>query len=237
MVAALATAIAGLFTATLSRRQRREHAQSIESVDEIAKAASAAAEERKARVLEMLVSRLPNEGDAQRSIEQLSAAIAKIGALPLKPGEKGDADSWTAVEGLVTAYHTQALDQARVQFWFSVVAASIGFVLIVFMTSTAKDATELQLVLKSVPGIAIDAVAALFFKQASETRERATALYDRLRSDSEKQRALDLVNSIEVPTIRAAVQAQLALHMAGFKADAIDYKSLFSQQPTGGAAH
>src|SRR5258708_10996516 len=72
-----------------------------------------------------------------------------------------------------------------------------------------------QTVLKVVSGIAVEAVAALFFKQAAETRERATALYDRLRTDRERAYALSLVESIDNSNVRNAVKAELALHMAG----------------------
>lgn len=103
------------------------------------------------------------------------------------------------------------------QFWFSVVAASSGFAIIIvaiistFMQQTAGTQTLLQV----IPGIAIEAVAALFFKQATETRERATALYDRLRTDRERASALTLLESIDNATLKDAIKAEIAIHMAG----------------------
>jgi hypothetical protein len=83
--------------------------------------------------------------------------------------------------------------------------------------------------LKLLPGAVIDAVAYLFFKQAADTRERATDLYDRLREDSEKAQALRLVESIDHDVIRAAVKAGLGLHMGGVKSSPLDLDSLMDK--------
>jgi len=43
----------------------------------------------------------------------------------------------------------------------------------------------------------IDSVAYLFFKQASETRQRATEFYDRLRTDKKNTESINLIAHIE----------------------------------------
>jgi len=68
----------------------------------------------------------------------------------------------------------------------------------------------------------MDTVAFLFFRQASETRQRATELYDRLRKDKQASEAIALVAAIEDIKVKSAVQAQLALHMAGLEPAPID---------------
>jgi hypothetical protein len=96
------------------------------------------------------------------------------------------------------------------------------------MVTTSHDLPQLQLLLKSLPGVAITTVAGLFFKQAGETRQRATELYDRLRSDNQHSQAISLVESIEDGGVRSVVKAQLALHMAGLAPSTLDLSAVLS---------
>lgn len=132
----------------------------------------------------------------------------------------------SAVEGLVHDYHRQALSQAKIQFWFSITAATIGFIWILFAASNINQ-TNLISYLEIAPGAVIDIVAYLFFRQAEATRERATALYDRLRKDNLQSKAIKLVDSIENQQIKSVVKAQLSLHMAGFDKDISNLLDLF----------
>ncbi|WP_041061942.1 TRADD-N-associated membrane domain-containing protein [Vibrio owensii] len=129
------------------------------------------------------------------------------------------------VQDLVNGYHQQALSQAKVQFWFSVFAAVVGFVYI--LNAGVKVNTEdLSTVLNVLPGVVIEAVAALFFKQAENTRERATSLYDRLREDDHASQARALIHSIEDEKVRSLVKAQVALHMVGLKPKELDLPAI-----------
>jgi len=159
--------------------------------------------------------RTARESKAEYSSE-VEAIASAVKAIAPGSGETREKE-WEVVRRLVEEYHSQALSQAKIQFWFSVVAASSGFALIIVAIAMAlmKQTSASQLILQVVPGVAIEAVAALFFKQAAETRERATALYDRLRTDRERSYALSLVESIDNSNVRNAVKAELALHMAG----------------------
>jgi hypothetical protein len=47
---------------------------------------------------------------------------------------------WSVAEKLITSYHDQALFQAKMQFWFSVVAATVGFVFIIYKVVAAQAA-------------------------------------------------------------------------------------------------
>ena len=82
--------------------------------------------------------------------------------------------------------------------------------------------------MKVLPGVIIDAVAALFFRQAERIRERATELYDRLRRDRQMLRAESVVASIDALMIRSAAKAQIVLHMAGLEPKEIDLDSFIS---------
>jgi hypothetical protein len=157
----------------------------------------------------------PEELDKKIS-EAVQANVASIA--------KNAKESLDFVSELVNGYHQQALSQARVQFWFSVVAATIGFAYILFAASRTADGS-LSIVLNVLPGVVIDAVAFLFFKQAEQTRERATALYDRLRQDSQVEGAREMVESIDDLQIRSLVKAQIALHMSGLSPKELDLQT------------
>ena len=88
------------------------------------------------------------------------------------------------------------------QFWFSVVAATVGFLYILYAAADFQ-ADNWASLLKVLPGVVIDAVAVLFFRQAEQTRQRATELYDRLRIDSNTIVAKELLSSIEEVKIRS----------------------------------
>ena len=188
-----------------------------DELDELAKLAVARREEAKSRAVAELAEKLP----AGLSAEEIQKAIGNqisIGSLIVNqtPSEEKE-----LVESLVNSYHQQALSQARVQFWFSVGAATVGFGYILY-AATGIDSKSAVDYMKVLPGVVIDAVAALFFRQAEQTRERATELYDRLRKDRQVSRAESMVASIEDSTIRSAVKAQIALHMAGLTPKEID---------------
>ncbi len=96
------------------------------------------------------------------------------------------------------------------------------------MMITRTNSSELELVLKSLPGVAISSVAGLFFKQAGETRQRATELYDRLRNDKKIKEAISLVDTIENDNIKSLIKAQIALNMSGLECNPINISDLFN---------
>jgi hypothetical protein len=164
-----------------------------------------------------------------KGAEELAIAVQHSKLQNCKPGipQNNDNDTEerfrTVAAELIQNYHTQALAQAASQFWFSITAASFGFLLIMYTGFTALRAKEPEIaLLNTIPGIAIEAVAALFFRQAEGTRKRATELYDRLRSDDRQTQAILLIESIESPTLRDIVKAQWSLQIAGFQAQPID---------------
>lgn len=131
---------------------------------------------------------------------------------------------------LIESYHTQALTQAAAQFWFSVSAATIGFLFIMYIGFfySLKRQPHLTL-LNTLPGIAIEAVAALFFKQAEDTRKRATELYDRLRLDDKQTQAISLIESIENQELRDFVKAQWALQIVGLESQPLPNHSIYEK--------
>ncbi len=225
LVAALITAIAGMLTGFIAKKKTEQDKIQQERVSELANTVLAQAEEAKAKAVSEFVKHLP---EGEQTPEQLRETASKnfkiVGDLIINNQKSDDTE---LVQDLVTGYHQQALSQAKVQFWFSVVAATAGFVFIIY---SASDVTldNLASTLKILPGVIIDAVALLFFRQAEQTRERATALYDRLRTDNQMRNAKAIVESIEDVQIKSAVKAQMALHMAGLKPKEIDLPTFLS---------
>ncbi|TMP26984.1 hypothetical protein CWB99_10360 [Pseudoalteromonas rubra] len=219
VVAALITVIAGFFTNLIASKKTEQDKIQKEKVSDIANTVLAQAEEARAKAVSEIVKHLPKD---QQTPEELQEAASKnlkiVGDLVINNQNAGDAE---LVQDLVTGYHQQALSQAKVQFWFSVAAATTGFGFIIYSAS-GITVENLASVLKILPGVIIDAVALLFFRQAEQTRERATALYDRLRTDNQMRNAKAIVESIEDIQIKSAVKAQMALHMAGLKPKEID---------------
>jgi hypothetical protein len=172
-----------------------------------------------------------------KGAEELAIAVQHSKLQSCKPGivQNPDDDTEerfrTVAAELIQNYHTQALAQAASQFWFSITAASFGFLLIMYTGFTALRAKEPEIaLLNTIPGIAIEAVAALFFRQAEGTRKRATELYDRLRSDDRQTQAILLIESIENPALRDIVKAQWSLQIAGFQAQPIDLGGYISKK-------
>jgi hypothetical protein len=127
------------------------------------------------------------------------------------------------------SYHLQALTQAAVWFWVSVVAAAAGFLWILH-TGLATDLSSGAYIARLSPSVISEAVAFLFFKQPSAARERATELFDRHRRDRQVEGSSALVATIQDVTLRSVVQAQLALQMSGLKPKPIDLSTFVAPQ-------
>lgn len=193
-VASLALTTLGLATALLSGKNKEQVEELLKSVREIANAVKT-----RQSALNFSASRSPNITDEPEN---------GLGSMAAE---------------LIESYHTQALTQAAAQFWFSVSAATIGFLFIMYIGFFYSLKRQPQLtLLNTLPGIAIEAVAALFFKQAEETRKRATELYDRLRLDDKQTQAITLIESIENQELRDLVKAQWALQIVGLEPHPVD---------------
>jgi len=203
-VAALALTTLGLATALLSGKNKEQVEELLKSTRE-----SVNAVKRSQLAFNFSASRPQNITDEAHS--SLSSIAAE----------------------LIESYHTQALTQAAAQFWFSVSAATIGFLFIMYIGFFYSLKRQPQLtLLNTLPGIAIEAVAALFFKQAEDTRKRATELYDRLRLDDKQTQAITLIQSIENQELRDFVKAQWALQIVGLESHAVDFAPYSSQVPS-----
>lgn len=224
VIAGIGTLLAAFIVTGLARRTAIKGREDRADVEKIAKTVSAKASEARSKALEAIAEKLPSGLSAEQFELVFAQQIRVDGDIIISQEPVEDKD---LIEGLVNGYHQQALSQAKVQFWFSIAAATVGFVYIIYAASQI-DGTIMLSYMKVLPGVIIDAVAALFFRQAEKTRERATELYDRLRQDLQMLRAESVVGSIENLTIRSAVKAQIALHMAGLEPKEIDLLAFMS---------
>lgn len=220
IIAASAAVVMGILTNILSAKVQRQKQLENERIKHLRATIYAKLAEQQATTAEQVKERIPNAV----SPEELDAKIADAVKNNASALLKSSRESLDFVGDLVNGYHQQALSQARVQFWFSVTAASIGFFYILYAATRASDGT-FAVVLNTLPGVVIDAVAFLFFRQAEQTRERATALYDRLRQDSLVENAQRMVESIDDLQVRSLVKAQIALHMSGLSPKELDLQA------------
>ena len=111
-------------------------------------------------------------------------------------------------------YYTQALTQARLSFYFSLVFASLGFAVIVtavFMYTGNIGATAVQ----TIAGVIMESVASLFFVQSRRTQEAMGQFFDKLRRDRDSVESRKLCNEVADPQVRDALRVRLSLHHAG----------------------
>jgi hypothetical protein len=224
VVTALGALLTAIFTQFLAARRSKEKERAQQDIDKLAAALQTEEASRRSAILEAFAQRLPvglSSAQVSELVDQITAKIAQLVPEPAKPHSE--------VEGLINNYHEQALGQARAQFWFSVVAATVGFAWILY-GGAGISPEKLATVSKILPGVVMDSVAFLFFRQASETRQRATELYDRLRRDKQATEAVVLVASIEDLKVRSAVKAQIALQLAGLQPSPIDLSSFLSTE-------
>jgi len=116
---------------------------------------------------------------------------------------------------LLESYHTQALQQANTQFWFSIVASTLGFVFIFAIIFLEEDRTWYEYILKTFPGVIVQIISALFITQAKETRERATELFKELNYDNKIGKSVEIADTIENNDIKSDIKAKIALHIIG----------------------
>jgi hypothetical protein len=132
----------------------------------------------------------------------------------------------------VVQYHAQSLAQSRKSFWFSIGAATFGFLVIVLGVTTLFFGVYPTPSYASIgAGIIIDAVAALFFTQSNRARKQMTEFFDKLRRDRQFNESLRLCNSITDEYIQSLLKVQLSLFFAGVPTGEDIAQKLASVQP------
>jgi hypothetical protein len=110
-------------------------------------------------------------------------------------------------------YHLQALEQANILFWFSLVMTAIGLLLIMYIVIWGGFSNHYQALFKVFPGAMIELLAGLMFKQASQAQRRATIFFDRLRADRRYKDIADLIESVNDKGMQDNIRTCLVLQM------------------------
>ncbi len=114
-------------------------------------------------------------------------------------------------------YYAQVLAQSKVSFWFSLVFASLGFVVIIAAALLYSQERTGSTVATFSAGAIIDAVAALFFVQSKNAQQAMGEFFDKLRKDRQAAESRAMCDNISDSAIQDALRVQLALHYAGIE--------------------
>lgn len=112
-------------------------------------------------------------------------------------------------------YYGQVLAQSKVAFWFSLVFASLGFVVIVVAVFLYSTEATGRTVAQFAAGLVMDAVASLFFVQSRNAQRSMAEFFDKLRRDREQLESRTLCEQVEHNLARDALRIQLSLYYAG----------------------
>ena len=129
------------------------------------------------------------------------------------------------IDELIKNHHQQALLQANVQFWFSIIAAFIGFVSIMIVIFFPSNTAWYEDLINAIPGIISEAVSVLFFAQSKETRQQSSDFLNRLRQDRQYEKSIAIANEIKDEQLKAKLKAEIALHLCGISKSPNDLQS------------
>jgi len=142
--------------------------------------------------------------EAKKLREELKVSIQKGKDIPFE------------IEQLAN-YYTQILAQSKISFWFSLIFASLGFVIIVVAAFLYTDGSGSATVAQFIAGIIMDAVAGLFFVQSRNAQKSMADFFDKLRSDRMQMESRNLSESIVNEEAKDALKVHLSLYYAGIK--------------------
>lgn len=170
-----------------------------------------------------------------------SNSIIFNGGMNFEEGEAVDSKQIAnRMSALLQEYHYQGLNQSKITFWFSIISASIGFMVILYSItlfinpsesigasgaagnpSSQNDWLETAKtpIFTAVSGTVIDVIAGLFFVQSNRARQLMSEFFDRLRVDRKLDESLRLIGTIEDKEIAGRSQALLAINLAEIRLD------------------
>jgi hypothetical protein len=117
----------------------------------------------------------------------------------------------------LASYYSVTLGQAKISFWFSLIFASIGFMVIIGAAFLYREGDTLGASIKITSGLIIDAVAALFFVQSRRAQEAMGAFFEKLRTDRQFIEARKICEEINSETIKDHLKTILVLHYSGLQ--------------------
>ncbi|PER60206.1 hypothetical protein CN503_25810 [Bacillus cereus] len=135
-----------------------------------------------------------------------------------------------AVHQTFMAMHQkQAIIHSRVQFYIGLLMSIVGFFLIIYVVYTALRVNNALISSISILGsLILEAISLLFLKESQKLRQSAKEYHDNLSESNRHQEAIKVSNSIEDLEIKAAIQAQMALHLIGVASDNVDITKIMT---------
>jgi len=116
---------------------------------------------------------------------------------------------------LIENHYSQALNQSRISFWFSLTGASIGFCVIILSIILYQEDRNGVALFSLISGVVIETVSVLFFTQTNRDQKRRSEFFENLRKDKQHKEALTLCETIQDPIAKDALKIQIALSFAG----------------------
>lgn len=114
----------------------------------------------------------------------------------------------------LSSYYQQVLYQSKVSFWFSLIFASLGFLMIILSIFLYNEGHLDKSVLSLISGLLIDGVSALFFVQSNKAQKAMGDFFEKLRLDKNNLEARQVCDLIEDKKLRDITKVQLTLKLA-----------------------
>lgn len=208
------SALFGLIPATLSLLKTTSRAKKVSREStELYKTLRENRQIESIKTIESATVKLPSGLSKDEYFGELKSILSELSYTQLKSTDDNTKDN--VVENLIRNHHEQAILQASVQFWFSLIASVVGFIFIIAMIVMANNSQWYEYVFRILPGVVIETVSFLFFKQSSETRERASDFLNRLQNDDQIAKGIVIADSIDDEALKSNIKAQIALHICG----------------------
>lgn len=115
----------------------------------------------------------------------------------------------------LTNYYSQILAQSKISFWFSLIFASLGFVVIVVAAFLFQTSAPGPAAAQFFAGVIMDSVAGLFFVQSRNAQKSMGEFFDKLRKDRAHVESRAICEAIESSQAKDALRVHLALYYAG----------------------
>lgn len=144
-------------------------------------------------------------------------------------------DSLNGQKDLLSQYHSQSLSQSNISFWFSLIFAAIGFLVIIsgifiVLADNGSSQSTIKAIISIISGTVIDSVSALFFVQSNKSRASMEGFFDRLRTDKKLQDSLTLLKTINDNSTRDNLTAYLAVNLAGITIARETFQEIISSE-------
>lgn len=121
----------------------------------------------------------------------------------------------------LAAYYSSTLANAKISFWFSLIFASIGFIVIVSAPFMYASSSIGSAAIQIFAGLIVDSVSALFFIQSKRAQESMAAFFDKLRSDRQYVEARKICEEISDISIRDNLRSILVIHYSGLDSSSL----------------